>query len=534
MSLVRTGAAIAVCGLLASYATQSPAADRAGSQDKIFETNVTNDLDIASGEPEIAVDPTNPRHLAILEFSVGSAKVPAWSRNPVIFVKTPEEADAAMEHNGRLMLSHDGGDTWTAHPAPATDADHSPGGGDPMIAYGPDGAIYAADSPFPKIPSQRGDISQYTFVIAASTDGGKTFGKAQYVGSPVDRAWLKVDQSTGMVFTASTGPYNPQTKVRNKKVEGAIEDRWLVAWTPHLAAHSEPRRMGGPDFSAAGGSTMSAAHGVIASTFMIGAPAPGAGPLTAPVPIPASLKDLVKDGTQSCSMQEPCLFFQTSSDEGRHWTRRHVPVPGGFSGFVAYVAADPGRPGRYAIGVLNRQATALRALVTDDSGVTWSAPVTVVEAPPRAAPGGREDLSTFAVLNRGTILRPWMDYGPTGVLGFIWRQRRDDLQGNTPLSSTPGMSTGPGFDVYAGLSCDGGKTWLPPVKVNAEPSPPGPTAFDDLSYIALDARYAHLVWGDRRNITKVHNAPTGIGGVQAYYGRVPFSAASGGAPCGRP
>ena len=61
----------------------------------------------------------------------------------------------------------------------------------------------------------------------------------------------------------------------------------------------------------------------------------------------------------------------------------------------------------------------------------------------------------------------------------------------------------------------------------------GPGGYDDLSYIALDAHYAHMAWGDRRNLPKVKNAPGGIGGVQAYYGRVPFSLASRGAPCGR-
>jgi hypothetical protein len=69
--------------------------------------------------------------------------------------------------------------------------------------------------------------------------------------------------------------------------------------------------------------------------------------------------------------------------------------------------------------------------------------------------------------------------------------------------------------------------------VNAEPSPFGPSGFDDLSYIALDRHNAHLVWGDRRNVTKVKNAPSGMGGIQVYYGRVPFLAVSHGASCGR-
>jgi hypothetical protein len=326
---------------------------------------------------------------------------------------------------------------------------------------------------------------------------------------------------------------NPQTGVRNQNVEGAMFDRWLIAWQPHLAAHSEFRRMGGPDFSAAAGSTMAAANGVIASAFMLGTPAPGEGPATKPVPIPPSLAPLVTDGTSTCSLHALCLFFQTSSDQGRSWTRHYVPVPDGFSGFFAYVAADPGRPGRYAVGLLNRDATGLRVLLTDNAGATWSKPIRVPEAvPSNALP--ETDESIYAVLNRGTVFKPWLDYGRTGVLGLMWKQRRQDLTGSTPLPSMPGRTMGAAFDVYTAISCDGGTTWFAPVKVNAEASPPGPSSFDDLSYIALDSHYAHLVWGDRRLISNVKNAPNGIGGVQVYYGRVPFSVASHGAPCGRP
>ena len=60
----------------------------------------------------------------------------------------------------------------------------------------------------------------------------------------------------------------------------------------------------------------------------------------------------------------------------------------------------------------------------------------------------------------------------------------------------------------------------------------GPVRQDDFSYIQLDAHNMHLVWGDRRNLSRVQNGPTGMGGLQAYYGRVPFAAVTKGA-CGR-
>jgi hypothetical protein len=394
-----------------------------------------------------------------------------------------------------------------------------------MIAIGPDGTIYAADEPGPDSladykpsgPMGLPDLSKFHVMIAASTDHGKTFAPPQETGTPMDRPWLTVDQSTGTVYTVSSGFLDVKTGIHNLPGADAINDRWLIVWQPHLAGKSEPRRIGGPDFSGSGGNTITAANGVLAATFVIGAASPeGLGSTPASVPVPASLKSVVKDGTTSCSVQAPCLFFETSTDGGAHWTRHHVPVSGGFTGFHVNVSADPGRPGRYAIELLNAERTQFSVLVTDDSGATWSAPVTIPETA------------------KGVNFKQWMAYGPTGVLGLMWKKERSDYP--APKSSVPQnimFSLSPGFDVYADISCDGGKTWFPPVRVNSVTSPGGPNGRDDLSYIALDAHYAHLVWGDRRNIAKVKNGPMGSGGIQVYYGRVPFSAVSNGATCGR-
>ena len=142
----------------------------------------------------------------------------------------------------------------------------------------------------------------------------------------------------------------------------------------------------------------------------------------------------------------------------------------------------------------------------------WSKPVTVPQ------------------VTKNVKFKQWMAVGPTGVLGMVWKDRRDDLtpqnqptQGSSPFEAA--------FDVYATLSCDGGATWLKPVRVNAETSPAGPPGNDDFSYAALDGKYAHLVWGDRRLQPKVTNVPGGAGGVQTFFGRVPFSVATHGAPC---
>ena len=504
-----------------------------GAAEKIFETNVTNNVNVSSGEPEIAFDPTNPKRLAIIEFGIGSPNAPAGASSSPIG-DDPKRMIAASEWDGRVMLSTDGGNHWTASGKPPASDPQSAlnGGGDPMIAIGPDGTIYAADEP-PPPPGKytmngpgglQAYLSHFNFMVAVSTDHGHTWGAPQIAGTPADRPWLTVDQSTGMVYTVSSGALNLTTGEHNVAGPDAPNDRWLVAWQPHLAGKSEPHRIGGPDFSGSGGNTITAAHGVIAATFVLGGPVPGAGFTGAPppaTPIPASLQGIIKDGTTSCSRQAPCLFFETSSDQGQHWTRHHVPVPGGFNGQRAQLSADPGRPGRYAIGVLNPARTNFLILVTDDSGATWSGPVTIHETA------------------SGVNFKQWMAYGPTGVLGLMWRKERSDLTPPKPPNAPPEnpifATTGPAYDIYAAISCDGGANWLPPVRVNAETSPSGPPGRDDLSYIALDAHYAHLVWGDHRlpAATQARNEPPNGKTIQAFYGRVPFSVLSKGAACGR-
>jgi hypothetical protein len=518
MKFIKTGVALVLIGLLMMSGGMIQATEKPQAPEKIFETDITNDLTVFSGEPEIAVDPTHPGSLAIIEFAVGSSKVPAYSGEP--FMVGPDRLKDAMVNNNRIMLSKDGGNTWTARASPLFDPEKSPISADPAIAYGPDGSLYADTVFAPKErPSNPFDFSGYSNTITVSRDGGKTFSKPLPVPMAPHRPFLRVDNRTGTVYLTTFG-FDPSAKVQT---DDSLQDGWLVAFKPDLTVHSGPRRFGGPDFSSARGS-LTAANGVVATALVLGLPklesASRAPPV--PMPVPASLQALIKDGTRMCSPQKPCVFFQTSSDEGQHWTRHHVPLPpDGFSGLLPFIAADPGRPGRYAVGIQSQDETKLNVLVTDDSGATWSGPHTVPETA------------------KGKDFKAWMDYGPTGVLGFMWKKQRDDLTpppkeaANAGGAWSPPGLVGAAFDVYAAISCDGGRTWLPPVRVNAVTSPPGPNRQDDLSFLVLDAHYAHLVWGDRRSIAEVTNAPNGRGGVQAYYGRVPFSAVSNGVKCGR-
>ena len=171
------------------------------------------------------------------------------------------------------------------------------------------------------------------------------------------------------------------------------------------------------------------------------------------------------------------------------------------------------------MGVLSADATAILVFVTDDSGDTWSGPHQIPE------------------MATGVNFKQWMAVGPAGVLGYVWKKERIDMMPGPPESPSTGLAGAfgpqPGFDVYASVSCDGGRNWHPAVRVNAVTSPAGVSRTDALSYIALDEENAHMVWGDRRVMRNVTNEEGGTGGTHSFYGRVPFSVVTQGGPCGR-
>src|SRR5438105_5077991 len=94
--LAMVGALLFIMAIAASGAPENP-----------FEMNVTNDLTISSGEPQIAADPTKSKNVAIVEFASGSKEAPAYT---FVAGNIEDFKDAIMTHTGRVMLSTDGGD----------------------------------------------------------------------------------------------------------------------------------------------------------------------------------------------------------------------------------------------------------------------------------------------------------------------------------------------------------------------------------------------------------------------------------------
>lgn len=484
------------------------------AKEKIFEINVTNDLNLASGEPMIGVDPKNPNNLAVIEMTLGSKQRPVNSYDQQDYKIALNDYYGTMGNAGRVLLSKDGGKTWTPQPPPTI-------GGDPYLAYGPKSEIYAGAEGGheldPKTDLAR--LAEFGEVgLSVSTDGGGTFSKFQSAGTPINRPWLSVDWSNGKVYTVSSGLYDATNGRHNARTPAAISDRWLVTWGPQLTSKSEPRRLGGPDFSASGGSTIATAHGVVAATFVLGGPPPGQGaaPPGATRPIPPSLQAAVGGRVNACSTEAPCLFFETTTDDGRSWARHYVPVTD-VNGQRVGVVADPKRPGRYTISGLTGDKTNVFSMRTADSGKTWSKPVFLPQ------------------VTKAVKFKQWMAMGPSGVVGLIWKDRRDDLTSPEQIAKTQQAGANRAFehafDVYSSISCDGGTTWTTPLRVNGETSPAGPPGSDDFAYLALDAKNAHLVWGDRRLQPTVVNVPGAAGGVQTFYGKLPFTLASKGKAC---
>lgn len=440
----------------------------------------TRDVAISSpgGEPEINVNPRDDRNLVVGDNVFGVAfsrdggatwkhvSVPNIGDN--VLAVEPNGTFLYSSINGTIWASSDGGETWTKH-----------GNWVGSVAE----TLYSL-GPNPGYPGNvaSGDVIRQVACDALAVNGAGFVGTGpDQPGLSVlgcDRPWLVTDPQTGRAFlsfsvhsdasggegansSGSSPPWEvPAVACRANNGSSPFQcGRQYVAASPDEGrTWTAFRPMDSGDYPSAvtqgwsGGPV--ASYGTLATAY-------------------------VTTGPRCVS---PCVIFETSTDDGAHWSR-HVVAPVGFPAagngglsttfnFEPYSAADPSRRGRYAVMALDAAQKHLQVYVTGDSGLTWRSTTL-------ADPG--EGVSRWT---------PWISYGPSGALGAVWRTAYADGS----------------FDVWAAVAPNGDTRFKAPVRLSSARSP-GPVApgGDDAADVTLTSTTLYAVWGDQRGTP----APTG-------------------------
>jgi hypothetical protein len=426
---------------------------------------------------------------------------------PQVHVNPLDPQDVVIgENNSGVSVSNDGGLTFTQR------ALANPG--DNALAVGPDGRFgYTSLDGQVHLSTDRGntwstvgnwvgEVAAQTG-LAASVPGGTVAVREAGCSSPdpagpdsdlpspdspglqavgCDRPWLTADAQTGELYASFTD--------HDDASGGSLTVPWELS---DLACRDtvlvNPVFQCGRQYvssSTDGGRTWSRFLPMDTATY----PAAGTGGFSGgPVAAHGVLATAYSATGPGCDY---CIVFETSDQGGLHWDQHPTPatiVPATLSDldasvlFQPYVAADPSRPGRYAVMVFNPPRTQLLAYVTCDSGASWQGPARLT------APDAQ------------TLYLPWIAYGPTGVLGVFWRT---------------GYADGD-YAAWAAVSPRGDTAFAPPVQLSSAPSP-GPayqTAADDASSVSVGTRYLYAAWGDRRG-----------GSLGIHFGRYNFAADS--------
>jgi|SRR5579871_970549 len=445
-----------------------------------------------AGEPVIAINPKNPNNIIVgamannhyvegVPMATGQQRVGGGAT--IKYRNTPGSSISVY------AISHDRGRTWTFMEDPFRDAFKMNTTADAFVGAGPDGTLFiGAMNFFPQNASPEmlalevepdpgllfGQID-----MATSSDEGKTWSAPMHVmgqathpmeygpdvkpvfrgKTPYDRPFLESDLSTGVIYVPGNGsagePPHRATFLRASHDNGKT-------WGLVYGYDSKDYPQGG------GASKPRAAHGVLGIAYVASS-------------VPAST-----------GAKCPCLIFGASRDDGKTF-ERHIVQAGlpaaqrGFGGFGnPSLAADATHPGRYAIMSLTEGNAAMDVYLTDDYGKTWKGPVRA-----GGTPGA-------------TISKPDMAYSPKGELAVMWLAVNQDQT----------------YTCWSAASHDGGSTFSKSIQVSHGASPARAMIRnrgnnrdgDDLSTVAVDNDYVHIVWADGR-----------AGFLGAWYARVPLA-----------
>jgi hypothetical protein len=445
------------------------------------------------GEPVISISPKDPNVIIVgamannhyvegAPLGTGQERISIQSR--VMYRNTPGASIS------RYAISHDRGRTWQFFDDPFRDYFKMNGTADAFVGAGKDGTLFiGAMNFFPQNASPlmlelekepNPGLLYGAIDIASSNDDGKTWQapshvmgqatpleeygpgvKPNFLGkTPYDRPFLTTDLSTGTIYISGNGtggdPVHREAFVRVSDDNGKT---WGLVYS-----------YDSPDYPQVGSASRpAAANGILGLAYIASS---------------------VPSGVLS-SGKCPCLVFEASHNKGkafeRHVVKTDVALPRGFSGMGSpALAADQSHPGRFAAMILTDDKAEMQMYVTEDDGKTWKGPNKAGSVPGT------------------TISKPDIGYSPHGDLATMW------------LAVNPDGS----YSVWSSVSHDGGSSFSAPIHVSQAPSPARSTIKyrgnnwdgDDLSSIAVDNDFVHIVWADGR-----------AGFLGAWYARVPLS-----------
>ncbi len=452
------------------------------------------DVTRGAGEPMLAVDPTDSNNIVV----IGMGSLNRLGPEPVTRNLTSAYWKVADSTLPWLAVTHNGGRTWTVGILPILARQTAPDGKpfgrcpDPFAAVTAQGVFLVGCEPRETQPDAQ-DFYLGGSYLMISKDKGDTWSshatpvitswaQARFapglkprfggVASPWDRPYIKVDDSTGVIYGQAGGG---QTDIDQKPGVYRTQS-YITASTDGGQTFGTIYAWDSPEYPESGRGAFDVANGILAVAY------------------PA--RSVAGDPGAHC----PCPVFGASRDQGRSFAYHVIPPPPpappatgrgfpGARGGGLDLAADPTHPGRFA--VMAGDGGRLLVSVTDDAGATWS-PWTTAAFVPGTQP-----------------TKPWITYSREGVLGLMWRA----------------ISPGGGYRIWSAVSRDGGHSFSPAVPVSHQASPPGfPNRDDgmfgdDIQDLVVGKSTLRMVWGDSRS-----------GFLGAWFATVPLSAYAAPAP----
>lgn len=437
-----------------------------------------------AGEPMVAVDPIDPRH--IIAVAMGNLQILPGYKAPVTAGMTDKYHEVANSTITWLGVTHDGGVTWKVGELPIISGKltRCP---DSFAGVTKTGIFLAGCEP----RESTGEFFGMSGVVV-SKDHGDTWSKLAPIvnsyqqppfavglkprvggNSPWDRPFLYFDDQTGAVYSSSSGgETNIDTgapdRFRTQSYVTVSHDNGLSFGTVYATDSL--------DWPQQGRASVAAGHGELAEIYVASK-------------VPAG-------ENATC----PCQVFGVSHDEGKTFQRhviKQIVIPAGGGGRgaggpgggpgVSNLTADPTTAGRYSVmRTIAAPSPHYEMSTSNDSGKTWSDFVGV--------PGTPEATSNT---------KPWVAYSRDGVLGLMWRAIYADRT----------------YDIWASISRDAGKSFTQALRISHGKSPAGDyyrnggNFGDDIQDLSMDRENMHLVWGDYRS-----------GFLGVWYGRVALSA----------